>query len=413
MNISGLKRRHFLWIILFVYLASLLFHSQMASQRRADEQFGLPKYVFGDGQYYILLTYTLLNQHRLYIYDGRGSIRNTLMESAFSLGRDGRVYITFSPLYSVVLAPAYAIAGILGAYILNALIGVATCYFIYKTCRLFVSEESAVDTTLLFAFGTIIFTYSQVIYAEDMTALLTIASFYFAAKYEKDGGKPRLVCSGLLSGALLLAKPSLAIVPLSIAVYHAYKNRLKDMPFLVAPMALAALIYLGLNAASFGSPLKTGYSSEIIIRGAERTTVDHGDARFWSNNPLRTAPLIILLLVATQPILAVSILGMIKNMRADETKYAALTTAVLLLALSLRYNPLGYWCWSTRLLTPVIPLLAIPFALAYEKKQVGGGVVLTLAVISVALTLFSLAPISWHLFTQLPITSWITYNPYT
>jgi len=412
MNAGAIKEKYFLWLILFIYIASLFFNSQLAPQKRADEQISVPKYVFGDGLYYLLLTENIINNGRFYIYDNINEVKGTLKLSGFSLGAGGKIYITFSPLYSILLIPAYFASGVFGAYLFNAFLGFATCYFIYRTCRLFVAKGPAVDTTIIFSLGTIIFTYSEVIYAEVLTAFLTTSAVYFTFLYSVDKTRLYIVASGLFSGMLLLAKPSLAVIPCSLIIYSIAKNRLNGIFSLAFPIALSVCLFFAYNLAESGSPLKTGYSSEIIVYDAGNSVIDHGDRIFWSNNPVKTIPGILLLMFATQPILLVSLAGIIQNWKRGEVKYVAFLSFALLFLYSLRFNPIGLWCWSTRLLTPIIPLLAVPFALAYERSQVGKNVVLILAVISIILTIFSLAPVSWHLFTQMPISNWIYYEPF-
>ena len=405
MNLTQLKNRYYMWVILLVYVIALFFQSQLATQKRAYSEIGVPRYAFGDGVYYAMLTENLVKRHTFVIYDTVDQVRGTLKASGFSLGANGKIYINFLPLFSVLMVPAYLLGGIPAEYLFNALLGVLTCYFVYRTCRLFTSEESSIDTTLIFAFGTIILTYSQVIYAEVLTALLTVSAFYFAARYGKD--KKDLVYSGLLSGALILAKPTLIIIPASILVYHFVRKRFEGLLSLALPMAFFAALFFAYNLTVTGNILQTTYSNEIIVYDNFKTTINHGDLRLWQNNPLKTIPVILILLLATQPVLLVSIVGIIKNYRRQEVLYIALLSAILLSIYSLRFNPIGFWCWSARLLTPIIPLLAVPFALAYEKSQVGRNVIMTLTVISIALTVFSLAPVSWHLFTQFPLSEWI------
>ncbi|MCX6695636.1 MAG: glycosyltransferase family 39 protein [Candidatus Altiarchaeota archaeon] len=413
MNLSDLNRKYFLWLILLVYVSALFLNSQMAPQKRSDSVIGIPEYVFGDSIYYMMLTENIVKNHRLYVYDSIDEVETMIKDSTVSLGKDNKVYISFPPLLSVMLVPAYLIGGTAGAYLFNALLGFLTCYLIYKTCKLFAGEEASAETTVLFALGTIIFTYSQVLYAEVLTALLTISSFYFMilAGRRTEHRRRNLVLSGLLSGLLLLAKTTLAIIPIALVVYYISRNRLKNILFLVAPIALVTAIFFSYNALIFGGPLTTGYSREIIAYKTHKIVMDQGDAMFWRNNPLVTMPLMILLMLATQPILIGSAAGINRNWGVREVKYATVLSAMLIFIYGLRFNPIGFWCWSTRLLTPVIPLLAIPFAIAYERKQLDRGLVLTLAVASIALTLLSLAPVSWHLFTQFPISNWIYYEP--
>lgn len=411
MNYRKILRRYFFLAVIIVYIGSLLFHSQLSAQRRSFSPVGLPDQVFGDGFYYLQLTDSLVKGKGMSVFDDVREIGKTLKFTGYSVGSDGKVYITFMPTYSILLVPAYAIAGNLGVYVFNALLGILTCYYIYKLVKHFVGVDTSIKTTLFFAFGTIIYTYSQVAYADVLGALLVAVSAYYAIEYQRTENRKPLLVSSISYSLLLLVKPFYIIISLMFIAYHLHVNRMKSIQYVVLPFSAAIFMMLAYHTIYFGGPLNTPYSSELVKIDGRVQVLDHVGPSLWRNNPLKSVPLMILILVGTQPILAASFMGLWENRGIRDVRFAGLVVLVLSFILGFRYNPLGLLCWSARFLTPVVPLLAVPLALAIENEQVHENMILMLGLASIVLTVFSLAPVSWQLFTQFPLTEMISYNP--
>jgi 4-amino-4-deoxy-L-arabinose transferase-like glycosyltransferase len=402
-------RRYFIPFVAFIYFTALFITPQSVDIKRSPNIIGVPRHVFGDGFYYIKLTKALAMRGELHVHENIKALEGWYRVCGLSLGSDGRIYIAFSPGISLLATPFYIIGGIPMVYFLNALLGVLTVYFIYRCCMLFVSHETAVKTALVFAFCTTIFTYSQVFYAEALALFLAAASFFYLNLWVREKRWTSIVVSGLLAGALPMTKPTLALMAGVFAAWLAVERDWRGLILFTAAMIPLTTVFLAYNTIGFGGPFKTSYSRQIIVdENGDYTLRDLTDKSFWTGNAIKVFAGRIILIVITQPILIVSFTGLIRNYGVREVKIVLLASLLLLGVYSFRTNPLGVWCWSDRLFTPAIPLLSIPFALSVEKKQVREGVLGVLIYTSLYLTAMSLDTGSWDVFSQLPLTRWIT-----
>ena len=68
--------------------------------------------------------------------------------------------------------------------------------------------------------------------------------------------------------------------------------------------------------------------------------------------------------------------------------------------------------WSWRYMAPIIPLFALPAAVAYQENALSRKAVWTLFSFSAYLAILSLAPMMWHIQAQLPIRGLVEYKPW-
>ncbi|MFH1055094.1 MAG: glycosyltransferase family 39 protein [Candidatus Altiarchaeota archaeon] len=400
--------RRVLIFILFVYVAFMFYSPQNISHhRKAEWWVGVPTSFYGDGQRYYQLTREIADNGRLNVFDDVSGLKNPI---SLSRGVGGRVYITHSPGLSFLGVPFYILLREPGLYLLNVLLGWLTCVFIYYTCELYVTKDSAAKTTMFFGLGTMMFTYSEVFYADILSAALVSGSFYFMLRYSKLGGLRHMVYSGLLAGLMPLSKPTLVSLAFVLALYAAYKRGFKAVGFFALGFILLGWVFIAYNMVCFGMPFMTGYNTTLQSLNGELTLIDHTSSYFWSNNLMKTVPLMVLILVMTQPIVLASVVGILKEKR-DENSVVAISVVILLLIYGRFFSPLGTWCWSVRYLLPALPLLALPFSFSYERELVPHYLVWALFYISLLLTILSLAPAVWHAFSGMSLVEMANLNP--
>ena len=407
--------RYFIVFVAFFYIVTLFITLQSGvTQRKSLTTIGLPYHEFGDGLYYMLLTRSIAEDGRLYLFEDVNEFTDWLKivgwhkTTGASMGTAGRIYSVFPPGFSFFAVPFYMIGGIPLVYISNAILAILTIYYIYKLCSLYVKTENAVKTSIIFAFGTAILTYSQALYSETISGLLIAATTFHLIRGIKEKTLGDIILAGLPAGVLPLVKPTLGILTIIYIGFLAINKEKKMMLLFTIALIPFTIIFMAYNHVAFGNPFTTGYSNHIYIEDEIPIVRDIiSGEKFWSNNFLKHFSGGLLLIILTQPALIIAYIGIIHNWKNKYVKFITITTMIFLASYSLRIDPLGLWAWSHRFFTPMIPLLSIPFALALEKKQVSENILGILVLISVILAIMSLDTGSWHLFTQFPLVTWI------
>lgn len=391
-------KRLFLLITIF-YIIALFVHPRTAIQTRSLTTLGPPTDVIGDGEYYFELTKSIAVNKQLHIYENLSEVETRPFLLGLSLGTHGRIYSLYAPGLSFLAVPFYFL-GPLGAYLLTALLGLGILYFIHKTLLMFVDEETSVKTVLFFAFGSTILTYSHVFYSEILGAFLVITSFYFLLKSIKETSIRGAFIAGLVAGYIPLSKVTLFVIPIIYLVYLARKQSRLIVPFLFG-LVIFTMVLFWYNTVSFGNPLKTGYSTDIVKTDNGVHVRNLTGLRYWGNNPLKTIPGQIIILALTQPLLLISYRGIVKFFGREEVKLIATIFFVLLVIYGMRFDPFGLWSWSSRYMVPVVPLLALPFSLVVEKTP--RKLLNFIVYASVVLTISSLSFGTWWVFTNSPV----------
>ena len=206
-----------------------------------------------------------------------------------------------------------------------------------------------------------------------------------------------------------LAKPTLILIAFVFVFYVAYRRGGRCALVFTVGFLLTAWILVLYNTVCFGGPFRTGYESGLHLVGGEVRVFDLTSRPFMSNNLLKTVPGLTLILLLTQPVLAASAVGLVKDRRGELVVISA-SFIILLLAYGIRFDSIGGWCWSWRYMLPLIPLLALPAAIAYDRGFVSEKTVWCLFTVSLYLTLLSHAPITWHIFTGSPFVKLMNYG---
>ena len=262
---------------------------------------------------------------------GTFAVSNKLVWKGFGLskGQDGKLYSIFGPVEAIAAVPLYKLAEAInstGWYkdskilvskshyvndglsdfvmgdtpknleghslrmvvsLLNIIFGtlcVFLFYFIVKAITQ--SEQSALFTSILFAFGTLIFPYSGMFFSELIATFFAMLSLYlliYNGDYKKLHNGLFLITSGISLGlaaathitAMLFVPFFLIYAALSSKKYSAssLKNFLINGSLYTVGFGLIIILLAYYNLARFGSIIETG-------RGVSDTTVFLGYGTF-------------------------------------------------------------------------------------------------------------------------------------
>jgi hypothetical protein len=407
----GEDGRRVLLLILVLYAGVVFISPQSVQyQRKAETLIGIPSGVWGDGYIQNLLTRAIVEHQRLYVADDPSDVAAIIAErGGFSLGVGGKVYITALPAAALLAVPFYLLMGVMGYYVMDVALGFITCVLVYKTCRLYFSEEASSDTTLFFALGTMIFTYSEVFYPDILSAALVMGSFYALLYSLRKGSLAAILASGMLAGLLPISKTTLAPAAALFAIYALRRANMRHAIVFVAGFALCAWTYPAYNILCFGSPFASGYGSELHMVGGKPQPIDVNGMAYWMNNPLKTIPILSFILVLTNPLLLISALGL-RRLPKDEARLIISLYCLIALIYGLRSDSIGGLSWSWRFMLPMVPPLALPAACALEARLLPRRIEWTLFYLSFYITILSLAPIAWHILAQTPLVEAVNYK---
>lgn len=310
--------------------------------------------------------------------------------------RDGVVarwyYPSKAPLVSVLGAPVYwVLEGFLGQVselsqvlwsrlFVTILPALALLLLLRRFLGAYVEAGTADLFTVVYALGTMAFSYAEAFMSHQLTAVLLFAAFFCAWKVERGEWKAwGYALAGLAAGAAVTAEYTAALGVLCVAGYTVAARwkrwgALAQAAGLVvlgsAPLLGALLWY---HAAVFGSPFVSGYKflNDAAYMGWHQggfLGIRLPDLRalglsFFS--PLRG-------LFALSPFLAVGFFGF-KDVRAKDRAYAAMLVVVLLthayFTSSFTYDSWG-WTVGPRHLTGILPFLMLPVAMLFERLRV-------------------------------------------
>jgi hypothetical protein len=368
---KSIKKHDFLLIILIAYSALLFFHFNGLSHDWPT---------MGDNYYDVVFSIvkgTGLNKTGLFnecksIYELNETLPLECKRHAFSAGKDG-IYPSYPPGLSFLAVPYFAIINLLNfpefielssLVFFNVLLSAILILYIYKFSKLYLPEKSSKQVALIFAFGTIILTYSQTFWSDTLAALLVFAGFYYFNLFLIKKKLKYLALAGFLSGYLFLTKTVLLLFPAVLGIYLLIKDK-KSAIFFGALALISAIPGMIYNYYLFGSIMATGYSGTISNYNAP---VDASFSGF-SNNFLIGMWVVLLGIIIYNPIVIYSIKGLAE--KSIESKLLLIFFIMTILLFGAWYIPFGDWCFGPRLELYMIALLSVPFAKNYEKIKKG------------------------------------------
>jgi hypothetical protein len=322
-------------------------------------------------------------------------------------------YPSKAPLLSVLGAPVYwVLAKMQGPVselsqvlwsrlvvtILPALLGLV---LLRRFLAAYVKADTADLFTVVYALGTMAFSYAESFMSHQLTAMLLFAAFYAAWRVERGDWRERgYLVAGAAAGAAVLAEYTAALFVLAVAGYTVASRwkRWADLARAAGLVVAGAAPFLGAvlayHQAVFGGPFVSGYKflNDAAYMGWHEggfLGIKLPDVKaLWLSyfSPLRG-------FFALSPFLLAALPGL-RDVRAKGQPLFVFFVLLLGFASyftsSFDYTSWG-WTVGPRHLTPVLPFLVLPVALAWERfaasAPTAASVVGGLAISSVLATL--------------------------
>ncbi len=263
--------------------------------------------------------------------------------------------------------------------LLPALIGAGICVLVYAgALRLELSRHTAVAVAGLCGLTTMVWPYTQTLFADAALGLFWLAAFYALLCFRDTRGWWWAAAAGAAAGYAVLVKVTAAPVALLFAAYLLYlcRRETKRRRFhcglaFALPMVLVLLVLLWYNHLRFGTIMTSGYglAGEHMVRGFGRR-----DSEFGFNTPLFTGLHGLLLspgkgFLWYNPILVLAIPGMCAFRRR---RPAAMWLSLSIFAVTLLIHAKwwawhGDWSWGPRFLLGAVPFLAISCGYAIDS----------------------------------------------
>jgi hypothetical protein len=268
--------------------------------------------------------------------------------------------------------------------------------------------------TVAYALGTLAFSYSELFLSHQPTAVMAFACFYALWRLRR-GEWPSWTYAviGLLAGLIVACEYTGALALIPLGVYGAAtarggrRDKLGAAVLALAGLLPPAIALAAYHQAAFGNPLYTGYRY-LLDAGYQWW---HTGGLFGIKLPSLTAfghsffsPLRGLFTLSPMLVLALPRLFDPRALRTrDPELLLSLAMFVLYTYFTSSFSHLS-WGWSTgpRHLTPLVPFLLLPMALAFRSLPAGApadsraagwwwqvgatGVVLALVVLSILTT---------------------------
>lgn len=359
----------------------------------------------GDEPHYLIITQSLLVDHDLRIQnnhqrrDYRAYYAGELAPHVQQRGRNGEIYSIHAPGLSLLVAPAFAVAGYRGVVVFLVLLAAAGSALVWHTAWLATRRDDAAWFAWLAVTlsATAIF-HSFTVYPDGVGGVLTLAGLWALLRADEEArsgatsARPWLlhgVALSLLpwmhSRFALLAGTIGALVLLKLS---ATKNpAAKAVAFLSVP-TVSALLWIGYFIALYGrpdpaAPYAAGeIGSFVWVPGGLGGLLF--DQRFG--------------LLAYAPVLAFGFVGLGMMLIRAGRRRLALELLFVMTPYLLTVTHFAMWWggWSppARFFVPVLPLLAVPLAVFFaEAGRVGrvlaGGAALLTVFASAVLVLVS------------------------
>jgi hypothetical protein len=196
------------------------------------------------------------------------------------VGVDGRTYVPYGPLPSVLSVPFYVVGEALASLappryaeflerlavgLRDPLISAALCLVFYALAlELGFGQGVALALTLAFGCATLVWPYAKYAWTEPVTGLCLLVCVYATLRAVHSRSYAWSALSGVALGLAIGSKVSTAVVVPGLLVYLAWRGRTLAVPFALV-LLVPAIALAGLDLARFGNPLDTGYHLDGLI----------------------------------------------------------------------------------------------------------------------------------------------------
>ncbi len=252
------------------------------------------------------------------------------------------------------------------ASFLNALLSALTCWVLFLLAAdLGISLRASALLALIHGTTTIQWPYAHDAFNMTATGLALLACLTLLRRGRADDNHRLILLAGCaLAGGILtrltlvLALPGICLFLLSERLWLNLAA-VRRLAALLLPIALAALLILGLNWFKYGGPFQSGYEGEVPFD----TPLWLGLAGFLFSSGKS--------IFLYSPVLLVAIVAFGRLLESDR-RFAVLTHGTVLVFL-LFYSRLDYWhgdwAWGPRYAVPWTALLILPLGFVLGRWQ--------------------------------------------
>lgn len=294
----------------------------------------------------------------------------------YSIARD-TAYIRYAITYFLLIVP-------------SALFSILLWLFLAR----FLASGWAMALAGVYALGTIAFPYSVWLFSHQITAILLFCAFLLIFTRVKERSISRSVLlsaalAGLAAGYSVISEYPTALIAAALAAYllSVTQNRFRTgAAFLLGmvPPAVAGATY---NMAAFGKPFATGYAyvrSSMYVSttrtglfGLANPTAYGVRLPSWDSlYGITVSPYRGLFLYS--PVLLLVVPGLVVMARRRQLRAEWILTVALLVGYIVfvaarpedKNGWAGGWSVSSRHLTPIVPFMLLPIALALSRRAV-------------------------------------------
>ncbi len=323
---------------------------------------------------------------------------------------DGKYFSSKPPGASIVAIPFYIvgrfIADLLGykdvtrefflttsVLFSSALFASFTIIIVYRFANLYASREISLLTAVSMAFGTILWAYARTFFRHSIVTFFVTLTAYLLVKYERTDQVKVLLWASIASGFAIISEWGAILLLIPQFGYLLGKRHLtisdlqKTILYGIGP--LCAFLFIGIfNTICFGDPLSFSYMNSdyiahmpsegdnVMDKLFNLDIISHFQHLAWMTFIFQiieyeeqtgiSANRAIFLLT---PILILGLVGYILLLKKDRklTIYLG-SSSLLILFLYARWEEWnGGFCWGSRQLLMIIPLLIIPMIITIER----------------------------------------------
>lgn len=302
---------------------------------------------------------------------------------------EARYYPSKAPMLSFLGAPVYAALKALKAPVSESsqvlfsrlfILVIPTLVmlvFLRRFLAATLAPEAADTLTVVYALGTLAFSYAEQFLSHQLTAVLLFGTFYSAWRVVRGDWPERgLLVAGAFAGAVVFTEYTGALGVVCVASYvvagrwRQWSSLGRGAAFVLAGAAPFLLALMAYHQACFGHPLTSGYKflNDAAYQGWHLggfLGIRYPDPRAFllsAFSPLRG-------FFTLSPFLLLAFVGLSKLKTMDRPQWVMLI--VLLLGNAYFTSSFTYdsWGWTTgpRHLTPLVPFLLLPVGLGLER----------------------------------------------
>lgn len=318
-----------------------------------------------------ILPLALLEKHSVYLDFATGFIQSPDYSYAFR-PVNGHYVSLFPIVTPVLVTPVYAVSIFLSHFIPDPygeawvfyFAKAASCFvaalagvFVYLAAKELFSRRVAVITTFIFAFATSTWSVSsQALWQHGTVELLLAALLWLILRNERKESLVNISLMGILSGLFVFNRPPDSILLIPVLVYLVLRQR-SAIPWYIGGAILGGLPFFWYNFSLFGNVFG-GYSENLAFFSLNLDFIVNYLGLLVSPN---------VGLFVYCPVLLLSLAGYWIIYRKEDSvvRTALLAAGIAVLLEILLYSFFSLWsssagyCYGTRFLTGLIPILCL------------------------------------------------------